>query len=70
MDLVCEIKRLHSAVGLLPKKLPIQIVRWGGIAWQLLGSHERPFHFLTVVARSGVPPALSRSQRNDLVCRH
>ena len=52
MDLVSEIKCLHSAVGLLPKKLPIQIVRWGGSAWYLLGSHERAFHFLTVVARA------------------
>jgi hypothetical protein len=26
--LVSEIKRLHSAVGLLPEKLPIQIGRW------------------------------------------
>jgi hypothetical protein len=70
VDLVSEIKRLHSAVALLPRKLPIQIVRWGGIAWHLLGSHERAFHFLTVVARSGVPPALSRSQSNDIICRH
>lgn len=43
LDLVSEIKCLHSALsalGLLPKKLPIPIVRWGGIAWHLLGSHE------------------------------
>jgi hypothetical protein len=33
-------KRLRSAVGLSPKKLPIQIVRWGGIARHLLSSHE------------------------------
>jgi len=40
VDLASEIKCLHSAVGLLPKKLPIQIVRWRGIAWHLLGSLE------------------------------
>jgi hypothetical protein len=38
--LASEIKRLRSAFGLLPKKLPIQIVRWGEIAWRRLGSHE------------------------------
>jgi hypothetical protein len=70
MEIVSEIKRLHSAVGLLPRKLPIPIARWDGTAWHLLGSHERAFHLLTVVARSGVPPALSRSQSNDIVCRH
>lgn len=70
LDLVSEIKCLHpalSALGLLPKKLPIPIARWDGIAWHLLGSHERAFHFLTVVARSGVPSAISPSQRNAIV---
>lgn len=70
LDLVSAIKCLHSALsalGLLPKKLPIPIARWDGTAWHLLRSHERAFHFLTAAARSGVPPALSPSQRNAIV---
>jgi hypothetical protein len=61
VDLVSEIKCLHSTVGLLPKKLAIQIRRWDGNAWHLLSSHE-PLclagaaftNFLTVVVRGGV----------------
>ena len=61
VDLVSEIKCLHSTVGLLPKKLPIQIRRWDGNAWHLLSSHEPVClagaaftNFLTVVVRGGV----------------
>ena len=34
------IKHLPRDRRLLPRKLPIPIVRWGGIAWHLLSSHE------------------------------
>src|ERR1700732_409994 len=59
-----------SVVGLfeLPRKLPIPIARWGETAWHRLGSHEPAFHFLTVVAPSGVPPAITRSRSNRYVC--
>jgi hypothetical protein len=51
----------------LPRKLPISIARWGGTAWHPLGSHEPAFQFLTVVAPSGVPPAITRSRSNRYV---
>jgi hypothetical protein len=65
-----EIRQLDFRPGLSPRKLPIRIVRFAGTTWRRVGSPEQASHDEIVVARSGVPRAITPSQGNNAdVCR-
>jgi hypothetical protein len=43
-------------------------IRWARTSW-LVSLGTTFTNFLTGVVRSGVPPAITRSESNDIVCR-